>query len=96
MSARMHMKSDGVHDGLVGGRHLIGAKSLLPKEFVDRLRRHGGQKLALRIGPSILAPRAQIQRSRRDERKQLIGVHGELIYVIAEFLIVSGQIGKEN
>src|SRR6267378_7816861 len=88
MLARADVVSDGVQDGSIEWRHLIRAQVLFPQQAIDRAGGNAGEKLPLRVSPSIFFCAGDIHRARRDQCNQLVHIDWKLINMIGILLKV--------
>src|SRR5262245_38198759 len=69
--------------------------TVLAERLVHRLGSHGRQEFTFRIRPLVLVPGLEIHRARRDQCEQHVGVHGQFVDVVAELLVIAGELVSE-
>ena len=85
------VKADGMHDGLVERRQLRDAEPLLAKQFEHGRSGIRGQDGPKRVRPLVIFCAVQVNRSRRNQRDQLVRVHRQLVNMVAVLLKVPAE-----
>src|SRR5689334_22086454 len=83
--------ANGVHDGRIQRRQLIGSEIFFTEELVNRASRDASEKFAFRIGPAIVFGAGDVLGTGSNERNQLVSIDWKLVGIVGIFLVIRGK-----